>query len=207
MQEVSPAQACQHPNWRMGQKISVDSATLVNKALELIEACYLFATPAENIEIVIHPQSIVHSLVYYHDGSVLAQLGNPDMRTPIAYGLAWPERIDAGVQPLDLPAIGRLDFHAPDPLRFPGLALGRKVAEVRGAAPIIFNAANEIAVAAFLTGRVGFIQIPAIIDAVLQTLVCAPPGNLEAVLEVDREARALAQQYTVEQGRRTGTEK
>jgi 1-deoxy-D-xylulose-5-phosphate reductoisomerase len=194
MRDVTPAQACAHPNWQMGQKISVDSATLVNKALELIEASYLFATPANQIDILIHPQSIVHSLVYYRDGSVLAQLGNPDMRTPIAYGLAWPERIDAGVKALDLAAVGRLDFLPPDPARFAGLQLGRRVAESRGAAPIIFNAANEVAVAAFLAGQLGFAEIPAIIDAVLQGMICAAPADLEAVLEIDREARALAQQ-------------
>jgi len=191
---VTPDQACKHPNWLMGRKISVDSATLVNKGLELIEASYLFATPAERIEVLVHPQSIVHSLVYYTDGSVLAQLGNPDMRTPIAYGLAWPARIDAGVQELDLASIGRLDFQPPDLKRFPGLALGRQVAEARGAAPVLFNAANEEAVAAFLAGQAGFMEIPAIIDRVLQDMECPPPASLEEVLDIDRQARKLARQ-------------
>jgi 1-deoxy-D-xylulose-5-phosphate reductoisomerase len=199
---VTPEQACNHPNWKMGRKISVDSATLVNKALELIEASYLFATPAQNIEIVVHPQSIVHSMVYYSDGSVLAQLGNPDMRTPIAYGLAWPERIEAGVAPLDLALLGRLDFMPPDEQKFPGLALGRKVAASRGAAPIIFNAANEIAVAAFLAAELGFDQIPVIIDRVLQGLDCASPRTLEDVLEIDVMTRRKAHEFaSMMQGR------
>lgn len=189
---VTPDQACAHPNWKMGRKISVDSATMINKALELIEASYLFATPASRIDILIHPQSIVHSMVYYRDGSVLAQLGNPDMRTPIAYGLAWPRRIDAGVLPLDLAAVGRLDFSPADPQRFPGLALGRQVAESKGAAPIVFNAANEIAVGAFLAGELGFTAIPAIIERVLQQLDTEPPGSLDDVLEIDQRARAGA---------------
>src|SRR5690606_13011372 len=142
-------------------------------------------TPESRIDILVHPQSVVHSLVYYRDGSVLAQLGLPDMRTPIAYGLAWPERIDAGVETLDLAALGRLDFQAPDPLRFPGLALGREAATARGAAPIIFNAANEVAVAAFLEGQLGFTEIPAIIDAVLQSLAPPPAETLETILAID----------------------
>lgn len=191
---VTPEQACKHPNWKMGRKISVDSATLVNKALELIEASYLFATPVENIEVMVHPQSIVHSLVYYSDGSVLAQLGNPDMRTPIAFGLAWPGRIAAGVQELDLATVGKLDFRPPDLERFPGLRIGRQAARERGAAPILFNAANEVAVAAFLAGEAGFTEIPVIIDRVLQGLVCPPPASLEAVLDIDHQARKLARQ-------------
>lgn len=194
MAAATPAQACKHPNWRMGQKISVDSATLVNKALELIEASYLFTIPAQQIEILIHPQSIVHSLVYYRDGSVLAQLGNPDMRTPIAYGLAWPERMDSGVPGLDLAALGKLEFMEPDPTRFPGLRLGRQAGEMRGAAPIVLNAANEIAVAAFLSGQVGFGQIPVIIERVMQGLDCKAPSDLEAVLAIDGESRAMARQ-------------
>ena len=191
---VTVEQACKHPNWTMGRKISVDSATLINKALELIEASYLFDTAPQNIDIVVHPQSIVHSMVYYSDGSVLAQLGNPDMRTPIAYGLAWPERIDAGVPMLDLATLGSLDFRLPDHGRFPGLVLGRQVAEARGSAPIIFNAANEEAVAAFLAGRLGFGQIPVIIERVLQGLACAAPGTLDDVLDIDRQARAFSLQ-------------
>ena len=200
MAAATVAQALKHPNWSMGQKISVDSATLVNKALELIEASYLFATPAEQIDIVIHPQSIVHSLVYYRDGSVLAQLGNPDMRTAIAYGLAWPERIDSGVQGLDLAAIGKLEFRAPDPVRFPGLRLGRQAAAMRGAAPIVFNAANEIAVAAFLAGQVGFGQIPVIIERVMERLDCRAPSDLESVLVLDAESRALARELVPKSG-------
>jgi 1-deoxy-D-xylulose-5-phosphate reductoisomerase len=194
MAAATPAQACKHPNWRMGQKISVDSATLVNKALELIEASYLFATPAQQIDIVIHPQSIVHSLVYYRDGSVLAQLGNPDMRTAIAYGLAWPERIESGVESLDLAAIGKLEFVKPDTRRFPGLRLGRQAAEARGAAPIIFNAANEIAVAAFLSEQIGFDRIAVIIEQVMNELDCKPPGDLEAIRAIDADSRARARQ-------------
>jgi len=165
---------------------------MMNKALELIEASYLFATPAGNIDIVIHPQSIVHSMVHFTDGSVLAQLGNPDMRTPIAFGLAWPERISSGVNQLDLTAHGRLDFLPPDTSRFPGLGLGRAVAEARGTAPVIFNAANEIAVAAFLSGQAGFTQIPVIIDAVLQKLGNGSINCLEQVMETDKLARRLA---------------
>jgi len=192
LSQVTPEQACNHPNWRMGRKISVDSATLVNKALELIEASYLFDTPPDTIDIVVHPQSIVHSLVYYSDGSVLAQLGNPDMRTPIAHGLAWPDRIESGVASLDLAQLGRLDFIEPDLVRFPGLGLGREVAESKGAAPIIFNAANEIAVASFLEGALGFDQIPVIIDRVLQGLDCPSPRNLEDILAIDQMARSAA---------------
>jgi 1-deoxy-D-xylulose-5-phosphate reductoisomerase len=190
--QVTPQQACKHPNWKMGQKISVDSATLVNKALELIEASYLFATPSTKIDIVIHPQSIVHSMVYFADGSVLAQLGNPDMRTPIAFGLAWPDRISSGVNQLDLSVLGRLDFLAPDTGRFPGLELGRAVAEAKGTAPVIFNAANEIAVAAFLAGQAGFTEIPVIIDAVLQKLGNGSIDCLEQVMETDKLARRVA---------------
>jgi 1-deoxy-D-xylulose-5-phosphate reductoisomerase len=192
LREVTPQQACKHPNWKMGQKISVDSATLVNKALELIEASYLFSTPSRSIDIVIHPQSIIHSMVYFTDGSVLAQMGNPDMRTPIAFGLAWPERISSGVSQLDLTALGRLDFLPPDTSRFPGLNIGRAVAEAKGTAPVIFNAANEIAVAAFLAGQAGFTQIPVIIDTVLQRLGNGNIDCLEQVMETDKLARRLA---------------
>lgn len=189
---VTPDQACAHPNWKMGRKISVDSATMLNKALELIEACFLFGLDESDIEIMIHPQSIIHSMVHYRDGSVLAQLGNPDMRTPISYGLAWPERIDSGVAPLDLAAIAQLDFLAPDMDRFPCLQLGREAARQRGSAPVILNAANEIAVAAFLAGALRFDQIPAIIDATLQRLPVTATSSLEQVLEEDRKARELA---------------
>ena len=195
--QVTPDQACAHPNWSMGRKISVDSATMMNKGLELIEACWLFGTRPERIQIVIHPQSVIHSLVQYVDGSVLAQLGNPDMRTPIAHALAWPERLSSGVSPLDLFAIGRLDFSPPGYDRFPCLSLAIQAAEAGGTAPTILNAANEVAVAAFLGGRIGF---TAIADLVADTLARLPAGpvpadGLETLLATDREARALAEQW------------
>ncbi len=189
---VTPEQACAHPNWAMGPKISVDSATMVNKALELIEACFLFGLDESCIEIMIHPQSIIHSMVYYNDGSVLAQMGNPDMRTPISLGLAWPERIPAGVAELDLAEISRLDFLRPDLERFPCLKLGRQVAKTGDSAPIIFNAANEVAVAAFLARTLRFDQIPAIIDAALQMQSVTRVRSLDEVLEVDHIARNIA---------------
>lgn len=192
---VTPSQACAHPNWQMGQKISVDSATMVNKALELIEACFLFGLPESAIEIMIHPQSVVHSMVYYRDGSVLAQLGNPDMRTPISYGLAWPERIDAGVPALDLAAIARLDFLTPDLVRFPCLKLGRDVAKTGGSAPVILNAANELAVAGFLAGSVRFDQIPAIIEATLNAQPVTGLASLDEVLAADAQARNTATRH------------
>jgi 1-deoxy-D-xylulose-5-phosphate reductoisomerase len=169
----------------------VDSATMVNKALELIEACFLYGVDEASIDILIHPQSIIHSLVYYRDGSALAQLGNPDMRTPIAYGLAWPERIDAGVRELDLVEIESLDFQQPDLARFPCLKLGRQAASTGESAPIILNAANELAVEAFLGGSLRFDQIPDIIDAALQQLPVTGIHSLEEVLEEDRKARQL----------------
>ena len=192
LSEVTPAQACAHPNWQMGQKISVDSATMVNKALELIEACFLFGLPESAIEIMIHPQSIVHSMVQYRDGSVLAQMGNPDMRTPISYCLAWPERIDAGVAALDLATIARLDFQVPDLTRFPCLKLGREAIKTGGSAPVILNAANELAVAGFLAGAVRFDQIPAIIAATLDGQPVTGMATLEEVLAADAQARDTA---------------
>ncbi|GAB3289551.1 1-deoxy-D-xylulose-5-phosphate reductoisomerase [Parahaliea aestuarii] len=189
---ATPEQACAHPNWDMGRKISVDSATLMNKGLELIEACWLFDLPAEQVEVVVHPQSIVHSMVQYDDGSVLAQLGNPDMRTPIAYGLAWPERIDAGVAPLDLIAQGRLDFEAPDTGRFPCLRLAREAVSAGGTAMAVCNAANEVAVAAFLDGRIGFDTIPAIIEQTLADIPVVEPDSLAVVESADAQARACA---------------
>jgi 1-deoxy-D-xylulose-5-phosphate reductoisomerase len=189
---VTPAEACAHPNWQMGQKISVDSATMINKALELIEACFLFGLPESAIDIMIHPQSIVHSMVHYRDGSMLAQMGNPDMRTPISYGLAWPERIDAGVASLDLAAISRLDFQVPDLSHFPCLKLGRDVAKTGGSAPVILNAANELAVAGFLAGSVRFDQISAIIAATLDEQPVADMASLEEVLAADAQARDTA---------------
>jgi len=193
---VTPDQACAHPNWSMGRKISVDSATMMNKGLELIEASWLFGTRPERIQIVIHPQSVIHSLVQYVDGSVLAQLGNPDMRTPIAHALAWPERLAAGVSPLDLFAVGRLDFAPPSLDRFPCLSLAIQAAETGGTAPAILNAANEVAVAAFLEGRIGFTRIAEVVDRTLERLPVqtVAAGGLETLLEADRQARSLAEQ-------------
>jgi 1-deoxy-D-xylulose-5-phosphate reductoisomerase len=190
--EVTPEQACAHPNWSMGRKISVDSASMMNKGLELIEACWLFDAEPSRIEVVIHPQSVIHSLVDYIDGSVLAQLGNPDMRTPISHALAWPERIDSGVPPLDLFAIARLDFQAPDEQRFPCLRLSRQAAEAGGTAPAMLNAANEVAVAAFLERRIRFPDIARIIDSVLNAQTVEAVENLDTVLAADCRARELA---------------
>lgn len=190
--DVTPAQAIAHPNWSMGPKISVDSATMMNKGLELIEACWLFNTSPEQVQIVVHPQSVVHSMVEYVDGSVLAQLGNPDMRTPIAHALAWPERIDAGVAPLDLIAKGRLDFQAPDYQRFPCLELATAAIRRGGTAPASLNAANEEAVAAFLDGRVRFTDIPVIIERTLAQVSMVEPRVLADVQRADADARALA---------------
>lgn len=194
LKQVTPAQACAHPNWSMGQKISVDSATMLNKGLELIEACWLFNTQPKQVQVVIHPQSIIHSMVEYIDGSVLAQLGNPDMRTPIAHALAWPERIESGVSSLDLIATARLDFSAPDYQRFPCLRLAEQAAEASGTAPAVLNAANEVAVAAFLDNRLRFDQISVVIGRVLDRLAVTEPSSLESIQAVDSEARALAQQ-------------
>ncbi|AXS80034.1 1-deoxy-D-xylulose-5-phosphate reductoisomerase [Dechloromonas sp. HYN0024] len=189
---VTPDQACAHPNWVMGRKISVDSATMMNKGLEVIEARWLFDAPPEMIQVVVHPQSVIHSAVQYVDGSVLAQLGNPDMRTPIAYAMAWPERIAAGVEPLDLFKIARLDFVAPDFERFRCLQLAYDVLREGGTAPAILNAANEVAVAAFLDGALPFLAIARLNDAVLQALPAGPEGSLADVLAADAEARQLA---------------
>ena len=189
---VTPDQACAHPNWVMGRKISVDSATMMNKGLEVIEAHWLFNAPAANIEVVIHPQSVIHSLVEYADGSVLAQLGNPDMRTPIAHALAYPERIDAGVPSLDLFAIAQLNFERPDLSRFPCLGLAYQALAAGGSAATTLNAANEVAVAAFLDGRLPYLAIAEIIAAVLDALPGAALADLEAVQGADRAARAAA---------------
>jgi 1-deoxy-D-xylulose-5-phosphate reductoisomerase len=198
---VSPEQACAHPNWSMGRKISVDSASMMNKGLELIEACWLFDAKPSQVEVVIHPQSVIHSLVDYIDGSVLAQLGNPDMRTPIANALAWPERIDSGVAPLDLFAIARLDFQAPDEERFPCLRLARLAAEAGNSAPAMLNAANEVAVAAFLDGRVRYPEIASIIEEVLNLEPVVAVEDLEAVFTADAKARVLAEQWLSRHGR------
>jgi 1-deoxy-D-xylulose-5-phosphate reductoisomerase len=192
MRAVTPAQAVAHPNWSMGAKISVDSATMMNKGLELIEAARLFPVAPERIEIVVHRQSIIHSIVDYADGSMLAQLGPSDMRVPIAHTLAWPDRMETPMAPLDLVAVGRLDFEAPDAARFPALALARAALEAGGAAPAILNAANEVAVAAFLDGRVGFLEIAAIVADTMARYQPEAPDTLEAVLAVDAEARAVA---------------
>ena len=189
---ATPEQACAHPNWSMGRKISVDSATLMNKGLEVIEACHLFNVSADRVEVVVHPQSIIHSLVQYVDGSVLAQLGNPDMRTPIAHALAWPQRIDAGVAPLDLFAVAQLNFEKPDIVRFSALDLAFQASRSGGSAPAVLNAANEIAVQAFLDERIGFGQISQLVAEVLNHFPVSEPDCLEAVQECDFKARQKA---------------
>lgn len=191
--QVTPEQACAHPNWRMGRKISVDSATLMNKGLEVIEAHWLFDAPPERIGVVVHPQSIVHSMVQYCDGSTLAQLGNPDMRTALSYGLAWPERIEAGVADLDLAAIARLDFQPPDEVAFPCLRLAREALCEGPAATTVLNAANEVAVSAFLQGRLRFLGIAAVLETTLARLHERAADDLPALLETDAHARRIAQ--------------
>jgi 1-deoxy-D-xylulose-5-phosphate reductoisomerase len=189
---ITPAEAIKHPNWSMGKKISVDSASLMNKGLEVIEAHWLFNAPVEKIEVVVHPQSVIHSMVQYRDGSVIAQLGSPDMCTPIAYGLAYPERIAAGVKPLDLFSIARLDFEAPDLVRFPCLSLAYRAIEHGGAAPAVLNAANEVAVESFLAGEIQFTQIPLLIDSCLQVHAALAAHSLEDLLFADQSARQSA---------------
>lgn len=194
LHRVTPEEACAHPNWSMGPKISVDSASMMNKGLELIEACFLFRAKPTQIEVVVHPQSIVHSMVQYRDGSLLAQMGNPDMRTPIAHALAFPDRIASGVSALDLIARGRLDFEVPDERRFPCLRLAREAIEVGASAPAVLNAANEVAVEAFLRGRLAFTGIPTIIEQVLASAATVELTGLDAVEQADRDARLLAEQ-------------
>ncbi len=189
---VTPEEACAHPVWAMGRKISVDSATLMNKGLEFIEACQLFALAPDQVDVVLHPQSVVHSLVEYQDGSMLAQLGAPDMRTPIACALAWPERMASGVEFLDLVKVARLDFGRPDLERFPCLALGQAAARAGGLMPAVVNAANEVAVAGFLAGRLNFTGIPEVIESVMTKATTGQIGTIDDVLGADREARALA---------------
>lgn len=189
---VTPDEACAHPTWRMGRKISVDSATMMNKALEIIEASWLFGAAGGQIEVVVHPQSVVHSMVEYADGSVIAQLGHPDMRTPIAQALAHPARIDAGVPPLDLARLGALTFEAPDFGRFRALALAYEVLRAGGTAPAVFNAANEVAVEAFLDGRLPFTRIIEVIEGTLSKLPAAHAATVDDVLETDRRARSAA---------------
>ncbi len=193
LHRVTPEEACAHPNWVMGRKISVDSATMMNKGLEVIEACWLFGTTTEKIQVVLHPQSVVHSMVEYDDGSVLAQMGNPDMRTPIAHALAWPERIESGVDSLDLAAIGQLDFEAVDFQRFPCLRLAFEAAEAGGTATAVLNAANEEAVTAFLDRRIRFTHIPQVIESTLGRQSPRPADDLDVILEDDRHARKTAQ--------------
>jgi 1-deoxy-D-xylulose-5-phosphate reductoisomerase len=192
LDRVTPAEAVAHPNWSMGRKISVDSATMMNKGLEVIEAHWLFGLPASQIEVVIHPQSVIHSMVSYIDGSMLAQMGNPDMRTPIAHALAYPERIVSGVKGIDLTAIGKLVFEQPDLVRFPCLKLAYDALQAGGSAPAIMNAANEIAVQAFLDGRIGFRVIDQLISRVMDKLPSGAFSDIDSVFEQDRIARDVA---------------
>jgi 1-deoxy-D-xylulose-5-phosphate reductoisomerase len=196
MAEVTPAQAVAHPNWDMGAKISVDSATMMNKGLELIEAHHLFGLSEPRIEILVHPQSVIHSMVAYVDGSVLAQLGQPDMRTPIAYTLAWPERMAVPVERLDLGAIGKLTFETPDPIRFPALRLAREALRAGGGTPTVLNAANEVVVEEFLRGRTSFLDIAGTVERVLEAMPAPPLDSLDDVHQIDKEARARALRLT-----------
>jgi 1-deoxy-D-xylulose-5-phosphate reductoisomerase len=192
---ITPEQACAHPNWVMGRKISVDSATMMNKGLEVIEAFWLFGLPLEKIKVLIHPQSVVHSMVRYRDGSVIAQLGQPDMRTPIAYGLAWPERIEAGVAPLSLTQLAALSFSEPDLVRFPCLSLAFNAAKAGGTAPTVLNAANEVAVAAFLDEGMPYLQIPVIVEKTLNAITTSNADSLERILDADTQARKVARDF------------
>jgi 1-deoxy-D-xylulose-5-phosphate reductoisomerase len=194
LKTITPDEACAHPNWVMGRKISVDSATMMNKGLEVIEAHWLFGLPLSQIRVLIHPQSVVHSMVRYRDGSVIAQLGQPDMRTPIAYGLAWPNRIDAGVPPLNLAQMANLHFSEPDFNRFPCLALAFEAAKAGGTAPAILNAANEVAVAAFLDQRLPYLQIAGVVRETLSAIQAVPARSIEIVLGADTQARQVAAQ-------------
>jgi 1-deoxy-D-xylulose-5-phosphate reductoisomerase len=195
---VTPEQACAHPNWDMGRKISVDSATMMNKGLEVIEACWLFDTGPDKIQVVLHPQSVIHSMVQYIDGSVLAQLGNPDMRTPIAHGLAWPKRIDSAVEPLNLFEIAHLDFEIPDLERFPCLRLACEAMSAGGTSTAILNAANEVAVEAFLNNQIRFTEIPQLVEAALENISGVEADSIETVLSADAEARRFALRYIEE---------
>jgi 1-deoxy-D-xylulose-5-phosphate reductoisomerase len=195
LKTITPDQACAHPNWVMGRKISVDSATMMNKGLEVIEAHWLFGLPLSQIRVLIHPQSVVHSMVRYRDGSVIAQLGQPDMRTPIAYGLAWPDRINAGVAPLNLTQMANLQFSEPDFDRFPCLALAFEAAKAGGTTPAILNAANEVAVAAFLEQRLPYLQIANVVRDTLSAIQSVPASSIEIVLGADAQARQVAAQF------------
>lgn len=190
---ITPAQACAHPNWEMGRKISVDSATMMNKGLELIEACALFDVSPDFVQIVVHPQSIIHSMVQYVDGSILAQMGAPDMRTPIAHALGWPKRIESGTERLDLIKLAHFDFQAPDELKFPALRLARAAAQEGGTLPAILNAANEVAVEAFLNERTGFERIPVLIESAMDNIECKQQRTLESVLEADQSTRTYVE--------------
>ena len=201
MAAVTPAQAVAHPNWDMGAKISVDSATMMNKGLELIEAHYLFGLPEDRIEILVHPQSIVHSMVAYVDGSVLAQLGTPDMRTPISYTLGWPRRMAAPSARLDLAQISKLTFEPPDSKRFPAISLSRQALKTGGSAPTILNAANEVAVHGFLDGKVGFLDIPRIVETTLERAAPSMPSSLDDVYDADDNARDIARTLVAGAGR------
>lgn len=195
LEAVTPNEACAHPNWQMGRKISVDSATLMNKGLEVIEACHLFGALPDQVDVVVHPQSVIHSLVEYRDGSVLAQLGAPDMRTPIAHALAWPDRIASGVDILDLVRVGQLSFEAPDRTRFPCLALAYQAMRRGGTAPVVLNAANEVAVAEFLKGRLRFVDIPVVIEETLgRTSIQDSRLTLPLVLAEDEQSRQIARE-------------
>lgn len=200
LQHVTPAQACKHPNWSMGQKISVDSATLMNKGLELIEACHLFAISEHFVTVVVHPQSIIHSMVQYVDGSTLAQMGNPDMCTPIAHALAWPQRIQTHVPPLDLFVNHQLDFQAPDTTRFPALSLARQAMQEGGLAATILNAANEIAVAAFLQQKIRFTDIATVVEHTLNQIQNSGAESIELILQADQNARTVAQHFVLNKG-------
>ena len=201
---VTPQQACTHPNWDMGPKISVDSATMMNKGLEVIEACLLFNASPDDVQVVLHPQSLVHSLVEYTDGSTLAQMGNPDMRTPIAHALAWPDRIKSGVTGLDLLSVARLDFEPPDESRFPCLALAYRAVREGGSSPAVLNAANEIAVEAFLDFRIAFTSIPEIIELVMNKVPVTDALELEQILEIDLHARSLAKRLILNKSHKSG---
>ncbi|WP_336980062.1 1-deoxy-D-xylulose-5-phosphate reductoisomerase [Altererythrobacter fulvus] len=194
LRAATPQQALKHPNWSMGAKITIDSATMMNKGLEFIEAHHLFPVGLDRLRIVVHPQSVIHSMVEYRDGSTLAQLGPSDMRVPIASCLAWPERMDTPCKPLDLPAIGQLTFFAPDEERFPATRLAREAVQAGGAAPAVLNAANEVAVEAFLAGQIAFTEISAKVDRMLSRAIPAAPATLEDVLAVDAETRAIARE-------------
>jgi len=201
LESVTPEQAVAHPNWVMGKKISVDSASMMNKGLEVIEACYLFNTTPDKIQVVLHPQSVIHSMVSYNDGSVLAQMGNPDMRTPIAHALGWPNRIESGVEPLDIFAVARLDFEQPDFNRFPCLAMAYQSLKTGGTATTVLNAANEIAVDAFLNRKLAFTGIATVIEKTLTSVPVKPMSSLDVVMAVDAEARAMAIEWVSRKGK------